>query len=204
MSPVERVWDPFAAAQEGWVQASCPAWGSRRNPQSMGDRHPALKQTVSSLYKWLTVFCFPWQLQHQDAVGRSVQTSTHDNRQQMPLAQQCQFLSLDLNNPKLPLSLGMLTLGTQLLCHKEPSSHMGRTCAVCYAQQSLMRHPTPSKNNFQIRTSINLQMIHSNLQALSYPHSSCHLSYCRTKQLYAIFSEPCSNCRFVSKINSSF
>ena len=45
----------------------------------------------------------------------------------MPLAQQCQFLSLDLNNLQLPLPLLMLTLGIHHSAMRKPSSQLDGT-----------------------------------------------------------------------------
>lgn len=134
----------------------CPLWGENRvllmqhkkgtgrlitlNQLSGGTHRYGIQMptteasSVSSLCECLTVVClfvcFFFQLWYQDAMGTNIWTSIPVNRQQMPLAPQCQFLSLELNNLQLPLSLGMFTHGTQPLSYEEASSHMDRTCAA--------------------------------------------------------------------------
>lgn len=128
----------------------------------MGDRHPLLKQALSLLYTrvWLCrIFLGNFNTKMRWAEVFRLLLLIIDNR--CHLLHSASFC-VDLNNLKLPHSLGMLTLGTQLLHYEEAKQPRGQDmCSVLcttvpdevpiFIQKQLpdMQISKPSDNSFQ-------------------------------------------------------
>lgn len=81
-------WSPSATAQKLCIQANCPVsavglggwecwpWGTNTHYWSWSCTVSSLSKKKHCSISYLTKLCFPSQLQYQDAVGRSICTST--------------------------------------------------------------------------------------------------------------------------------